>query len=559
MKKTNRQHRSFGRVINNIGTGAITMLFLSAVMLMAIPPFPTQAAAGDVYQPPVVNQGGDCINGKIIDRYDMPTGAGWTVDIQGPATDSVIAGPGGVFHLPSEAWLTQNSPAIGYPAGTYTLTLTAPEGWQPFTPITFAVTLNGSHDAKCAQVRFKMEALAHLCVTKLDIGVPRPVGIPGWEITITNILTDKSQTLKTDGLGKACFYNLPPGDYEVLEEDKDGWLPWPPYNLNPVNITLVSPAIPGSITNLTFTNKQVHGAVICVEKRDTDDNLLNGWQIILKRPDGLFSNQTHVTGSDGKGVTCFYNLALGKWEVSETVTPLHSTPPLAAAPWWKGDSNNPQTVTLTVPNETQIITFTNERLGCVDGYKINSLDQGLAGWKITAQKGDEILTDITRATPASYLGYFQFYLPLGTWTISEDVQTGWTPVTPASFEVTVTKPGVCEHVRFKNATKYACVDVYKIDSFDGSGLPGWEVNLAAAYGDGTDTLTGVTDGSGWYRFNGLTPGDYQVWETLQTGWTYVSPAYGIVTPVTLEASGTCKVIVFSNRQTNRPLQTLLDP
>jgi uncharacterized surface anchored protein len=272
---------------------------------------------------------------------------------------------------------------------------------------------------------------------------------------------------------------------------------------------------------------------------------LNGWTITLTSL--LHQVAPRITGADAPGIACFYHLALGDWTATET-----------AKTWWQitATSANPQTVHLNTPGEIQNITFVNKHLGCVDGYKINELDQGLPGWKITAQKGTEIYTATTLTTPP---GYFQFYLDLGTWTISETMQNGWTPITLASFDVRVTKPGVCEHVRFKNATKYACVDVYKKDAYDGLGLTGWEINLAPAYGDGTATLTGLTDGSGLTRFNGLMPGDYAIWETLQTGWTYVSHPNGIMPSVNLKATGMCKVVVFTNRQTNRPVQTLLDP
>ena len=49
-------------------------------------------------------------------------------------------------------------------------------------------------------------------------------------------------------------------------------------------------------------------------------------------------------------------------------------------------------------------------------------------------------------------GYFDFdALPLGIYRFWEELQTGWTPVTPAEFEVAVLEPGDdCLHIRFKN-------------------------------------------------------------------------------------------------------------
>jgi len=599
---THRKHRSFMSTFINIGIGTMTILFLSAVALMAMPASTSQASGAispdtpalaavssavskaspvvfmmpagsggeggvDVYEPPEVAQGGDCIDGSIIDIYHMPIDLGWTIDVAGPTNDTVQAGLGGVFHFPSQAWKDVNDPddlGIGYPAGTYTLTLQAPSGWQQFTPSTFSITLNGSHDAGCALVRFKMETKAKLCVIKLDDGVNPPVGIPGFEITVTNTVTKEKLVKTTDGLGIACFPDLAPGDYVIEETPQVGWEAVP--SSQPVGgwpIHLVSPTYYGSEVIFYLTNKQVHTSIICVEKKDTEGNTLNGWPITLTRPDGLYSPQLQYTGSDGPGITCFNNLALGDWDVGEIIPDLLPAPPLAITPWWKSVSGNPTTVTLDTPGVAKTVTLVNEQLGCVDGYKINDLDQGLPGWNITAQKDDEIYYDTTRSSPAGYLGYFQFYLPLGTWTISEEVKGGWTPVTPASFTVTVTKPGVCEHVRFKNATKYACVDVYKKDLNGLVGIPGWEINVSAAFGDGTILYNGLTNGTGHIRFNGLMPGNYTIWETAQEGWTAcgvepysINPAE---TQVELTADGTCSVVVFYNCQGNWQPDGLLDP
>jgi LysM repeat protein len=113
--------------------------------------------------------------------------------------------------------------------------------------------------------------------------------------------------------------------------------------------------------------------------------------------------------------------------------------------------------------------------------------------------------------------------------------------------VEVREPFVCEHVRFKNKTNFACVDVFKVDYTDGSGLPGWEIKIAPAYGG--DEIAGETDGTGWVRFNGLVPGSYIVSETMQKGWLPVSETSQMVT---LKASGRCAELTFVNVQETAP-------
>jgi hypothetical protein len=499
-----------------------------------------------VVEPPVYGQGGTCISGTIIDIYEQPvTVDSWIITIANSATpgtilDSVIADLNGAFNFP-----TDGHPAFS--AGTYTVTLQVPEGWQAYTPIQFSLTLNGNPNADCAHIRFKMEALANLKVTKLDQN--GPVGIPGWVFEAS--YNGETQQATTDGLGNAYFKSLPPGTWTVSEKDQVGWQS---VGSNPQSISLVSPKIPRTYQTLTFINQQVGVASIKVVKTDTSGAMLDGWHIDLTRPDGTQPPQVGYTGAiTDTGTVIFDNLPLGQWSVDEV---------LPADPYWRLVSASPQTVDLDTPGVQKMVTIVNEELGCVDGYKITQLEKGLPGWQITAHKASGDEADLAQVTDAN--GYFQFYLSLGTWTISEELQDGWTPVTPASFDVAVTQGHACEHVRFKNSTKYACVDAYKKDVFDGIGLPGWQISLRPEYGTDAQTQTLLTDGNGWVRFNKLTPGVYRIWEIPQVGWTQMQVNAGYLpgplpiaplnydnsTTITLEASGSCTAVEFYNRQDN---------
>jgi len=63
----------------------------------------------------------------------------------------------------------------------------------------------------------------------------------------------------------------------------------------------------------------------------------------------------------------------------------------------------------------------------------------------------------------------------------------------------------------------------------------------------------VTDGIGHVRFNGLTPGTYIISEAMRDEWVAVTAKER---QVTLEATGSCKVITFKNRQTTAPWKKL---
>jgi uncharacterized surface anchored protein len=278
---------------------------------------------------------------------------------------------------------------------------------------------------------------------------------------------------------------------------------------------------------------QIHGGCIQVQKVDAAGQPLANWKVIIERPDGTQASVSRYTNN--LGIATFDNLALGEWKVKEDVKAN-----------WRAVGDSEKVVNLTTPGNCVTVDFKNEALGCVAGYKINDLDHGLPGWTIVARNADGV--EYTTVTDKN--GFFQFHqLSMGTWTISEVLQTGWEPVTPSEFDVVITRPFVCEEVRFKNRTSYACVDIYKFDATDSVGLPGWEIHIKPAYG-GT-VQTGTTDGTGHVRFNGLTPGTYVISETVQSGWVSVTAQQQMVT---LSASGMCNVVTFKNRQPTMPVK-----
>jgi hypothetical protein len=464
----------------------------------------------------------------IIDIYEQRRGAGWEIEIKriSPSEESprtVRADPNGHFNMRDLS------------AGTYRVTLKFPDGWRAFTPAAFEVTLNGT-SPECAEVRFKMEALANLEVIKLDnggsMGFGTKIGIPGWEITIKPAGGGTPLVQTTDAKGRAYFPNLAPGEWLVAEQPRDGWRPVPGspgFPNHSTIIVLASPYQPGDYQSVTFINEQVDCGFIAVKKQDPAGRPLAGWVIDLTRVDGTWPPRREVTNPNGDAYfTC---LQMGEWKVREEVQN-----------GWESTGPVEQPVTLVKPGEGIQVTFTNEPLGCVEGYKINHLEEGLSGWQIEARNAE---TGEVRAALTDDKGYFKLMLNLGTWTLSEVMQAGWTAVTPSEFTIDIIQPFNCEHVRFKNRTNFACVDVYKKDDFDQSGLASWVINIKPAFGGVAQQ--DLTDGTGWVRFNELAPGTYDIWETPGPGWVAVGPSK---VTIMLQASGHCEVVTFFNRQEN---------
>ena len=490
-----------------------------------------------------------CIHVWIIDRYERKgVGENWRLAVTYPDGQRSVfrVPPGGDFTLPVGA------PPPGLCGGTYQIELEVPEGWEPITPASVPVTLTGT-EKECAQVRFKVGLLPILKVTKRD-AVPgpngAPVGIPDWEMTVTDgigiVLVGR-----TNGVGEVYFPLPHLGNWIVTEEAKFGWERVPPGTLAmPI---FIAPPIPPTPTPwiwpVVFVNRQIREGCIEVIKKDSAGTPLNGWHIDVTRVDGTYPPQPGVTGTPfPPGHVVIGNLPMGDYIVTETVQP-----------WWRPDPSIGAAlpVTLKTPGACATVTFVNEPLGCIDGYKIDYLDRPLADWEIratNAQTGDAfvIRTDT--------MGYFQFPdLPFGPYTVKEVVKDRWSAVTADTQQVNVVQQGPkCVTVRFKNIRDSACLEVFKGDvndpnlasPFGYSGVAGIKITLQPAFGGAPIDV--VTDGTGRAFFDNLTPGTYRVWETLTGPWVNWTPdTYG---PFELVASEPCRPlgwttpVVFLNYQ-----------
>ncbi len=91
-----------------------------------------------------------------------------------------------------------------------------------------------------------------------------------------------------------------------------------------------------------------------------------------------------------------------------------------------------------------------------------------------------------------------------------------------------------------------CIVGSKVDDLH-VGLPDWVIHVRPA---GTlvvsPTMTVTTTGTGSFRFDGLEPGQWVVWEEMQLGWSAVtSPEF----EVTVLSGMECTEVRFKNRQT----------
>ena len=168
----------------------------------------------------------------------------------------------------------------------------------------------------------------------------------------------------------------------------------------------------GSMCGMKFNDLNGNG------QKDDGEQGLSGWTITLSM--GAVQ-MTATTGADGS--YCFNNLAAGTYTLSET----------QQDGWQQTFPASPgtQIVTLTSGQKVINIDFGNKQLlGSICGMKFNDLngnglkddgELGLPGWTINLSMGAVQMTATTEADG----GYCFNNLAVGTYTLSETLQSGW--------------------------------------------------------------------------------------------------------------------------------------
>jgi uncharacterized repeat protein (TIGR01451 family) len=223
---------------------------------------------------------------------------------------------------------------------------------------------------------------------------------------------------------------------------------------------------------------------------------------------------------------------------------------------WTPTTPNPQTVTVQ-PGQTVNVTFGNQGKAEICIFKFSDLDgdgkQGpneppLAGWQFTVSPAP--LPPTTSPVTTGPQGSICFGVAApGTYTITEQVQSGWTVTTPNPQTVTVT-PGQLVNVFFGNRPQPGEICVVKFEDLDGDGvrdtneplLAGWQFTVTDASNTPVGTITtGQTQPT---CLKSVAPGTYTVTETVQSGWTVTTPNPQTVTV----APATSSVVEFGNKR-----------
>jgi uncharacterized repeat protein (TIGR01451 family) len=243
------------------------------------------------------------------------------------------------------------------------------------------------------------------------------------------------------------------------------------------------------------TNQQL----LCIsgyKLRSCDYSPVSDTTIILSGSDGQAISTT-TTGLDGRYEFC--GLWPGDYIVSEVV------------PIGWSEISKPGKISLAFTNATNQ-NFTNQQLLCISGCKIDSITgAGLANWTISLKKGND---DETLNTTTNETGYYQFCgLPPASYTICEVGQEGWTSSGEACRSAILNCSNL-SGIDF-SATHSLCIEGRKINNCTGEGLSNWTVGICNASGG---CYAAKTNETGYFSFCNLTPGVWQVCESVESGW-----------------------------------------
>ena len=245
------------------------------------------------------------------------------------------------------------------------------------------------------------------------------------------------------------------------------------------------------------------------------------------------------------------------------------------------------TVTIQAGQPVPSVAFGNRHTGTpaldgiVHGYKWNDLNNSgirdvsepwLAGWTFWLDinnNGQQDAGDMYEQTDAT--GHFRFAgVPVGTYTLGEQLQGGWTQTTPGgagTYTVTVqagqgTFPMMFGNRQSGGATADGKICGSKWNDLNGDGVPdaaepwlaNWKVYLDLNLNhrwDAGEPLQ-LTDATGSFEFTSLAVGTYTVAEEMQTGWTQTWPGGAGTHVIQIQPGIQPACVMFGNRQGGGP-------
>jgi hypothetical protein len=494
-------------------------------------------------------------NGNGAKDAGEPGLSGWTIQLTG--TD----GLGTPVNL-STTTDVDGAYLFSVPPGTYTVNEVPQSGWTQSYPASgsYTVTLqSGQADSDNDFGNFRPATKSGVKFEDANGNGAKDAGEPGkavWPIRLTGadgLGNPVNVETTTDSEGRYSF-SVPPGTYTVYETlpganwhqsfpQAGAGIVTAPNGTLGYQVALVSGQLDldndfgnyCDVTNGGLKFEDLNGNGV----RDPEEPGLPGWTIRLTGTDGGGNavEMTATTGSDG---SYSFSVPPGTYTVYETL-------PDAT---WKQSFPRPGTGIVTAPNGTRAYQVTvvscsidsdndfgNLREAAVSGRKFADLngngvrdagEAGLVDWAIRLNGTDALGNPVNQTDQTDDQGLYSFLVPPGVYTVCETLQNGWVQTAPATgcYAVTLTSGQLDGDNDFGNRLAngslsgfvYADVDADGRRDVDAHGAP-IELGLPqveiALWRNGQLVQTDQTGPDGWYHFEDLEPGTYDVVQVAQ--------------------------------------------
>jgi hypothetical protein len=341
-------------------------------------------------------------------------------------------------------------------------------------------------------------------------------GIENWTIYMWWDGNETPEVAKTDANGYYEFNGILPDVVLVYEEDKDGWThtneTWEMFTIRSGTERRIHDF--GNFQNVRiciFKYEDVNGN----GRFDEGDKPLPGWNFTITGPGqqtplNLTTNET--------GWACVTLTGAGMFTVSEVLKAgwVNTTPVSLQVDVWSGRQVAPLRFgNFELGKIVALKFYDSNRNGVQDGS-----EPGLDVWPITVMP-----LNITDNTDTNGLATFAGLGP-GIYIVNEASREGWTNTTPMTVNLGALASGQTLTVSFGNVVlgnitgcKFYDKDLDGVKDANEPTLSGWNVRLVGYtdWGMYVDRNT-TTNATGFYAFEGVQPGMYNVSECLKHGW-----------------------------------------
>ena len=371
-----------------------------------------------------------CINGTKISNCTGEGIAGWNIKLYsefGLEMNSTTTDANGEYSF------------CNLEAGNYTVCEVLQGGWKNVTARCIEVVLDTGNSEDNDFVN-----TPPVCITGRKINNCTGAGIEKWGIYLYDSSGKQIAATQTDRNGHYSFCGLPPGEYRVCEEIRDGYIP-----VTHINHSGAS-CLPEDCT-CDVCNNCIPVILDCDNSEDNDfENIpplaikgkviddctglgLKGWTVKLH--DGATQLTTRTTGADGSysftssTTSGGLKLTAGKlYTVCEVVQDGYTPVTYHADNSSLAMSNEYCIPVFLDCGETEVEDLENIPPLLISGHEFNHCaGEGLEGWTVHLKDGAGNILETTTTDDA---GYYEFSgRKPGWYTVCEDeIPEGWTSI-----------------------------------------------------------------------------------------------------------------------------------